>query len=321
MCNRPGFLTDSKLNRAATIGVLFPGEMGSTFAKLLDGNGFRVVTTLEGRSIRTQRLCHEAGLSVLDSVGRVLNCADIVISFVPPGAALQVAGNVALLVKGESRRLLYVDANSISPVTAVKISELLRLEQVDFVDASIRGLASQLRQAGVLYLSGARADEISDHFRPIMRVKVVGDAPGQASALKMVLSCLPKGLIGLFSETMLFARGMGLLNEAMEICNEFYPGVMEVVKRMLPTYPQHAARRCEELQELEETMLLNGMSPRVLGAVREVTSSLAEVDWPKNAEYHKWAITEIIEEIYRNHLLHASRQPGTAAEAVAKQSP
>jgi len=319
MCNRPGSLRDSTLSQTA-IGVLYPGEMGSAFAKLLAKNGFRVVTTLEGRSLRTQRLCHDAGLSVLNSVGQVLECADIVISFVPPRAALQVAGNVAVLVKGESRRLLYVDANSISPVTAVKISELLRLEHVDFVDASIRGLASQLRQAGVLYLSGARAVDLSDQFGSIMRVKVVGDAPGQASALKMVLSCLPKGLIGLFSETMLFAREMGLLDEAMEICNEFYPGIMEVVKRMLPTYPQHAARRSEELQELEETMSLNGVPPRVLGAVREVTSSLAAVDWPKNADYDRCGIAEIIEEIYRNHLLHAPRRAGTAAEAVARQS-
>jgi 3-hydroxyisobutyrate dehydrogenase-like beta-hydroxyacid dehydrogenase len=297
----------------ATIGILYPGELGSTFGKLLAGNGFHVVSTLEGRSPRTRRLCQDAGLTVLDSTSQVLACSDIVISFVSPAAALQVAGNVAVLAKGESRRLLYVDANSISPATAVKISELLRLGHVDFVDASIRGLASQLRQAGVLYLSGTRAVELSDQFGSIMRVKVVGDVPGRASALKMVLSCLPKGLIGLFAETMLFAREMGLVDEAMEICNEFYPGVMEVVKRMLPTYPQHAARRSEELQELEETMLLNGVRPRVLGAVREVTSSLAEVDWPKNADYHRWGITEIIEEVYRNHLLHAARRPGTAA--------
>src|SRR5467141_1094217 len=310
---------DSQLDQG-TIGILYPGEMGSTFAKLLAGNGFRVVTTLEGRSSRTQRLCHDAGLSVLDCIGQVLKCSDVVISFVPPGAALQVAENVAGLVRDESRRLLYVDANSISPVTAVKISNVLPRERVDFVDSSVRGLASQLGQAGVLYLSGARAEELSHQFGSIMRVKVVGDAPGQASALKMVLSGLPKGLIGLFSETMLFAREMRLLDEAMEICNEFYPGVMEVVKRMLPTYPQHAARRSEELRELEETMLLNGVAPRVVGAVREVTSSLAEVDWPKNTEFQQWAIAEIIEEVYRNHLLHASRPPGTAAEAVARQS-
>jgi len=275
--------------------------MGSTFAKLLAASGFCVVTTLEGRSLRTQRLCHDVSLRVLDSVGEVLGCADVVFSFVPPGAALNVARNVAGLVKLESRPPLYVDGNSISPAIAVQISELLRGVRVDFVDASIRGLASQLKQAGVLYLSGARARELSDRLGSIMRVKVVGDAPGQASAVKMVLSCLPKGLIGLFSETMLFAREMGLLDEAIEIYNEFYPEVMGVVKRMLPTYPQHAARRSEELREIEETMLLNGVPPRVLGGVREVTSSLAEVDWPKNTDYHRWATTEIIEEIYRSH--------------------
>ena len=293
-----------------TIGILYPGEMGSAFAKLLGGNGFGVVTTLQGRSLRTERLCHDAGLCVLDSVGQVLECSDIVISFVSPGAALQVAGNVALLAKGGSRPFLYVDGNSISPATAVKISEALRLAQVDFVDASIHGLASRLRQGGFLYLSGARAEELSDRFGSIMRIKVVGDAPGQASALKMGLSGLSKGLIGLFSETMLFAREMGLLDQAMEISNEFYPGVMEVVKRMLPTYPQHAPRRSEELQQLEETMLLNGVFPRVVGAVREVIASLAEVDWPKNTDYQRWGLAEMIEQIYREHIQQAARRPG-----------
>lgn len=304
-----------------TIGILYAGEMGSTFAKLLAENGFRVVTTLEGRSPRTQRLCRDAGLSVLDSIGQVLECSDIVISFVTPGAALQVAENVAALLKRVPRRLLYVDANSISPLTAVKISEVLRLEHVDFVDASIRGLASQLRQVGILYLSGSRAQELSNQFGPIMRVKVVGDAAGQASALKMVLSGMPKGLIGLFAETMLFAREMRLRDEALEVFIEFYPGVMDVVKRMLPTYPQHAARRSEELRELEETMLQNGMTPRVVRAVREVTASLARVDWPSSTESRQWTIAEIIEEIYQDHILHDRGQPGTATESVAGQSP
>ena len=303
----------------ATIGILYPGELGSTFGKLLAGNGFDVVSTLEGRSPRTRRLCRDAGLTVLDSTSQVLACSDILISFVPPAAALELARDVAALLKGAPRRLLYVDANSISPAKAIMISEALRLECIDFVDASIRGLASQLRHAGVLYLSGPRARELADQLGCVMRVRVLGDAPGQASALKMVLSGLPKGLVGLFSETMLFAREMGLLDQATEVWEEFYPGVMEIINRLLPTYPQHAARRAEELQELEETMLLNGVTPCVVGAVREVTSSLAEVDWPKNALQHRWTITEIIEAIYRNHLAHASRQLATTAEPGARQ--
>lgn len=310
---------DSKVDQT-TIGILYPGELGSAFGKLLAGNGFFVVTTMEGRSSRTRRLCHDAGLGVLDSIGKVLERSDIVISFVSPEAALQVAEDVAVLVKGESLPLLYVDANSISPLTAVKISERLRLAQVDFVDASVHGLASQLRRAGVLYLSGGRAHELEDRFRSIVRVKVVGDAPGQASALKMVLSGLSKGLVGLYSETMLFAREMGLLDDALEIGNEFYPGVMEVVKRLFPTYPQHAARRSEELREMEKTMSLNGVVPRVAAAAREVIANIAEVDWPKNAEFHRWALADFIEEIYRDHLRHAPREPKTAVGRVAGQS-
>jgi hypothetical protein len=135
-----------------------------------------------------------------------------------------------------------------------------------------------------------------------MRVKVAGDMPGQASAIKMIVSGIPKGLSGLFIETMLFAQDMHLLDEAIEACDEIYPSIMEVIRRMLPTYPQHAARRCEELQEVEETMLISGLTPRIVRAVREVTSALATADWP-NHDPHPRTLAEIIKEIQQRTLL------------------
>src|ERR1700730_5052097 len=289
-----------------TIGILYPGEMGASFARLLSEVGFRVVTTVEGRSSRTHRLCHEAGLRVVDSLSEVLKHSDVVISLVSPGAALSVARNVAAHMGSSARNLLYVDANSVSPMTVAQISEVLRHVSVDFVDASIFGLASQLRQRGTLYLSGLRAKELSSQFRPLMRVKTVGDMPGQASALKMIVSGIPKGLSGLFLETMLFAQDMHLLNEEIEACDEIYPSIMEVIRRMLPTYPQHAGRRCEELREVEETMLISGLTPRIVRAVREVTSALARADWPDNHDTQQWTITEIIRQIQRQGALQVS---------------
>src|SRR6266436_4029636 len=144
-----------------TIGILYPGEMGTSFGKLLSETGFRVITTVEERSPRTHRLCCEAGLSTVDSLDEVLKQSDVVISLVSPGAALCVARNVAAQIEGSARTLLYVDANSISPMTVAQISEALRPVPVDFVDASVIGLASQLRQRGTLYLSGSRAKELS----------------------------------------------------------------------------------------------------------------------------------------------------------------
>jgi len=306
-------MTENKPHQS-TIGILYPGEMGSSLAKLLCEAGFDVITTVEGRSPRTRRLCHEAGLSVVDSLREVLERCDAVISLVSPGAALSVARDVTVNIDGSSRSLLYIDANSISPLTVTRISEVLSQVTVDFVDASIFGLASQLRQRGTLYFSGPRAKELSRQFEPIMRIKVVGDVPGQASALKMIVSGIPKGLSGLFLETMLFAQNMHLLNEAIEACDEIYPSIMEVVRRMLPTYPQHAGRRCQELQEVEETMLMSGFTPRILRAVREVTSALASAGWPDKHDTQQWTIAEIIRQIQRQGTLQAS-------ESHSDQSP
>jgi 3-hydroxyisobutyrate dehydrogenase-like beta-hydroxyacid dehydrogenase len=298
----------------STIGILYPGEMGSSFGKLLCEAGFRVITAVKGRSPHTHRLCHECGLSVVDSLGEVLERSDVVISLVSPGAALSVARDVAAKLDGSSRSPLYIDANSISPMTVTRIAEVMCHGTIDFVDAAIFGLASQLRQRGTLYLSGSRAKELSGQFEPIMRIKVVGDVPGQASALKMIVSGIPKGLSGLFMETMLFAQNMHLLSEAIEACDEIYPSIMEVVRRMLPTYPQHTGRRCEELREVEETMLMSGLTPRILRAVREVTSALAKADWPDKRDTQQWTIAEIIRQIQRQGTLQAS-------ESHSDQSP
>ncbi|MCU1248387.1 MAG: hypothetical protein JWQ49_1416 [Edaphobacter sp.] len=292
----------------STIGILYPGEMGSNLGKLLAEAGFPVVTTVMGRSPRTRSLCREAGLNVVGSLSEVLERSDIVISLVSPGAALSMARDVAATIGASSRRQLYIDANSISPITVARISEVLGRTTVDFIDASIFGLASQLRQRGTLYLSGSSAKELSGKFQTIMRVKVAGDMPGQASALKMIVSGIPKGLSALFLETMVFAQDIHLLDEAIEACDEIYPSIMEVIRRMLPTYPQHAGRRCEELREREETMLMSGLTPRIVSAVREVTCALASAGW-HDRDPQQWTINEMIREIHKNGTLQLPKFP------------
>ncbi len=293
--------------RKDTIGILYPGEMGSSLGRLLREGGFQVITTVEGRSPRTQRLGQEAGLTLVNSTEEVLDLADAVISLVSPAAALEVATEVAALLDGASRKPLYIDANSISPVTVAQIEAVLRHVSLDLVDASIFGLASQLQQRGTLYLSGSRASELSSQLAALLRVKVVGERPGQASAFKMIISGIPKGLSALFIETMVFARDMNLLPEAIEACDEIYPSITEITRRMLPTYPKHAGRRCEEIQEIEKTMLRNGLKPQITHAVREVTCGLTGVPWTADNDRQQLTMEEIIEAIYQSTLQHTPR--------------
>lgn len=295
-----------------TIGILYPGEMGSSLGKLLAEGGFKVLATTEGRSPRTQRLGLESRLPLAASAGEVAEQADVIVSLVTPGAALDVATKIAALLTGRSRKPLYVDANSISPETAAQIENVLSRESIEFVDASIFGLASQLRQRGTLYVSGSRAGELRDQWGALLPVKVVGDSPGRASAFKMIISGIPKGLSALFIETMVFARKMQLLPEALEACEEIYPGIMEIMRRMLPTYPKHATRRCEEAGEIEKTMLANQCTPHVTSAVRELTCRLADVSWEER-DGSPWSMEEVLEAIHKHTLQHT---PGNYAKAA-----
>jgi hypothetical protein len=123
----------------------------------------------------------------------------------------------------------------------------------------------------------------------------------------MIISGIPKGLSALFIETMVFARDMHLLPQAIEACDELYPSIMEITRRMLPTYPRHAARRCEEMQEVEKTMLRNGLTPQITHAVRELTCDLASVPWTAGNDRQQQTMEDIIEAIYQNTLQRTPR--------------
>lgn len=289
---------------AYTIAILYPGEMGSSLGKLLAEAGHRVLTTTEGRSNRTRELCRQAGLTSLSSTSELFEQSDVILSLVSPASAPQVARNVARIAERSSHRPLYVDANSISPHAACEIAAVMRSAGMGFVDGCILGLASQLRQRGAIYLSGSRTAEVMPLFASFMRARVAGTDPGQASALKMIISGIPKGLSALFVEALLFAREMGLLEEALATFEETYPALMEVVKRMLPTYPQHAARRCEELREVQQTMLASGVSPRMVSAACDVTCNLSTVDWGDTREATQWTVSDVIEQLHREHDIH-----------------
>jgi hypothetical protein len=289
-----------------TIGILYPGEMGSALGKLLAENGLHVLTTVAGRSPRTQALCRAAGLPAVGSLRELLDASQMVISVVSPASALPVARTVAAAVGSRSPGLVYVDANSISPVTAVEISSVLGAAGVEFVDACIFGLASQIRQRGMLYLSGSRAAEVESQLKRALPIRIAGDVPGQASAFKMIVSAVPKGLVALFAEVMLFAQDLRVLSQATAFWDEFYPGLMEVVRRLLPTYPQHAKRRVQELWEVEHTMTEHGSVPHMLSAARAVTESFSGIAWPGGPESQTWTVAEIIDGMRKDREEHGS---------------
>jgi 3-hydroxyisobutyrate dehydrogenase-like beta-hydroxyacid dehydrogenase len=278
--------------------------MGTAVGSLLRHDGWRVITTLEGRGAATGRNCRAAGLEELASLREVVRTASMLLSLVPPGAALPVAEQVRALlaVRQGGDPLVYADLNSLSPNTVRAIAAVFSGAPVEFVDGAISGPASRLEKGCVLYLSGRLARQVASLFEGKMQVQVLGEEPGQASAIRMLLSGLTKGVVALFIEMALAARQAGVLERLLAAYRTSYPGIMEVVDRSLPTYPLHAARRGQEMTEVEKTLCQLGLCPEIVPGVRQLTAAVGRC-WPAGDPDRHWTVSEVIEFLHARRLL------------------
>lgn len=294
------------------LAILYPGEMGAALGRLLTAEGRVVVTTLQGRSARTRQRCERAGLEVLPSLQAVLERADLVLSVVPPAAAGAVVQSFARAACPGCKTVLYVDLNSTAPATKLLLAEEVRRAGAAFVDGVVHGLAERLAVSGKVYLSGPAAGQAAAALGPALPIQVLGPEVGRASALKMFLSGINKGLVALFTEMFLAARHLGLDEEVLARCREAYPGVLEVIERVLPTYPRHAARRADEMQEVEGTLRGAGVRPCFATCARELFADMARLNLAEadGAGQQAWTAAQVLEAWYAGGLGRASASDG-----------
>lgn len=228
--------------------------MGSALADILLSNGCQVITSVDGRSESTRQRCESTGMSVRGCVAGVVSEADVLLSTVTPHSVLDIAQIVARAVEHRSRPLIYIDANSVSADVCAQLEDLFSGRPVRFVDAAIHGQASRLRTQGTIFASGTEASVVSELFAADVRVRLLGLQPGNASLMKMSLGGMSKGMIGLFLQSGMIAERSGMLTEFCEELGHYYPDVLSFVERSLPTYPRHAGRRAQEMQELKTTL-------------------------------------------------------------------
>ena len=82
-----------------TIGLLHPGEMGSSVGAAARADGHAVLWASEGRSESTRDRARGAGLTDVGSVAALVESSDVVFSVCPPNAALELARAAAELLQ------------------------------------------------------------------------------------------------------------------------------------------------------------------------------------------------------------------------------
>ena len=124
-----------------TIAVLMPGDMGHAVGKVLGDHGHRVITNLTGRGNHSRNLAQAGNLEDVGSLDEIVTQADLILSILPPAAALALASEVASQMSALNRYPVYVDCNAVSPQTAQQAAKTITDCGAPFIDAGIIGAA------------------------------------------------------------------------------------------------------------------------------------------------------------------------------------
>ncbi len=191
----------------ATVGILHPGNMGVSVAASIKATGNVVLWASEGRSTETQQRASEVGLKDVGSIEKLCTDCSIIVSVCPPHAAEDVAANVL----GYGFTGLYLDANAISPQTAVRIGSQVAAAGGSFIDGGIIGGPAWEPGNTWLYLSGSAAEDLADTLNGgPLGIASIGNEPGKASALKMCYAAYTKGTSALLSAIVAAATHYGV---------------------------------------------------------------------------------------------------------------
>jgi 3-hydroxyisobutyrate dehydrogenase-like beta-hydroxyacid dehydrogenase len=302
----------------STVAILHGGEMGAAVACVLRARGVHVMTTLAGRSAQTASRSRAAGMEILPSLDALLARADIVISLVTPTATEPTAMGVLEALTRLNRRACYVDLNSTSPNLARTLASRFFAGGQSFVDGAINGLAKNLTSSATLFLSGELAGDVAALFGDGVKARVLGSTAGEASMMKMLLSGLSKGICALYTEMAVTAEKSDVLAAFNEASSQIYPGIWQLVERMLPTYTAHAARRADEMAELEATVRGAGIEPHLVAALRAAHERIAAVDFSSNQSSQPWDVSTFVDRLARASVSSSQSIPATAGSERSK---
>jgi len=210
------------------IGIVSAGAMGGPVGRSLVGRGHRVVVALEGRSGPSVARAAEGGLEDLGTLDALVGAADLVVSIVPPAAAVEVAEKVAHFMAEDAARPAFLDANAISPMRAEQIASTIERAGGRYIDGGIVGGPPRHGQRTDLFVSGRESDALAIELTtPELVVTSIGEDPTAASSLKMCFAAWTKGTSALLITIRALARARGVEPALVELWGRTQASVLD----------------------------------------------------------------------------------------------
>jgi len=233
------------------VAIIAPGMMGSAVGRRLVEHGVTVTTVLDGRSEATAARARACGMQPVNDAEAVT--ADIVMSIVPPAAAIPLAEKLLPRLQANRQKPIYVDCNAVNPKTVVEIAGIVTATGCPFVDAGIIGGPPKAGYDGpVFYASGEAAGRFAVLDQYGLKVRVLDGPVGAASAVKMSYAGITKGFTALAAAMMLAAAREGTAETLHRELAESQPALLGWLTRQMPAMYSKAYRWVAEMEEIAD---------------------------------------------------------------------
>ncbi len=193
----------------AVVALLHPGAMGSRIGGELVATGHQVRWLAAGRSDASRGRARTEGLTAVDDPAALVDGADLVLSVLPPQAAL----DVARLVASTGFAGTYVDVNPLSPGSLREVRVTVEAAGATLVDGGVVGPPPREGGRTHLYLAGP-ADAVAQVEGVVagsrVTAVVLGEEVGRASAAKQAYALFNKGRMVLASLAAEIAEAHGV---------------------------------------------------------------------------------------------------------------
>jgi len=240
---------------SVTVAIVGAGEMGAAVGRRLREAGARVVTSLTGRSAESVARVRNAGLEVVNDDDSMLRGASFVLSIVPPGVAVEVAGRLRGPFGRARTKPVFVECNAISPTTCRRIHGLL--EETTFIDAGIIGgppvAGTQDPAKGPrFYASGRDAYLLTRLASFGLDISILDGPVGAASGLKLSYAGLTKGFTALCATMLGAAEREGLADALRTELARSQQSFLARLDRAVPAMRPKAYRWVAEMRQIAE---------------------------------------------------------------------
>jgi len=144
------------------------------------------------------RRAEEIGAVRAATIQDLLSRVEILISCVTGAMAVSVAKEAAPFLGGEH---LWADVNTAAPAVKEEVAGIVGKTGAHFADAAMMGAIPAYLHRVPILASGPAAEKFQALMQPYgMNIRIIGDKPGQASAIKLFRSIFMKGLLSLLLE-------------------------------------------------------------------------------------------------------------------------